>query len=173
MAFWEEFIGDYLLLMSGHHWWPFSAGRYKGLNNDHYLAQKLKADYGGFVVRLTLNFTNIREKYVIVLNHGNGGAVTPGSAVNKRYKIHQGFDADMVVQGHDNTRVVGCHNFMGRDGGWVEKRSVGIGAHEMAYPDSVNDQGYVEKAMMLPKTLGNTMHCFEEFNGKLWVRSWV
>jgi hypothetical protein len=172
VKFYKDFIGDYLAMLSGHHLWVFTRHDLRPMNNDQYLARALKADYLGYINTIVLRFENIGVDYFILANHGQGAGNTPGTSLNKRYRIHQGFDVDMVIQGHDNTRAAGCHNFLTRNG-WCEKRSVCIGAHEMAYPDDINDHGYVEKAVMLPKTLGNAMHLFEEWQGKLRVRSLV
>lgn len=169
----KSFKGDIMFLQSGHHFHEFSRWSiHNGINSDQYIAKQLGCTFAGMVAYIDLVFTAQKYTARIAAYHGNGAGVLPGSGLNRRYRVHEAFsDCDFVYGGHDNQRASAVTGTIRKDRSGIprliERRTVCIGAHEMAYAIGSNADDYVEVALMRPTPLGNTITMFEEFQGKI------
>lgn len=174
IKFCEPFRGDFLGTVHGHHLYNFSGeSEYRKANSDQYICKKLDCDYYGDIGYITLAFPSLKRSLELVIHHGFGSGRTKGYAVTKRIRVFEGFpNADLVLMGHDNTRLVDCANGIYWDGA-QEKRVIGTGSYEKAYRIGQAHNGYVEEALMSPSAIGGTMILFENWEGKLRVRALV
>jgi len=161
-----DFRGDLLFLQSGHHLHQFSRwSEWFGTNSDQYIARLLKCQYGGKVSYFDLAFPKQKASFRFVTAHMNGAGRLPGSGINRRYAVHDGFrDADFVYGGHDNQCAAAVTGGFIKDAtGKVvltERRTVCIGSHEIAYKEGANSDDYVEEALMRPCPVGNVITMF-------------
>lgn len=170
----EPFHGDFLGTVHGHHFFEFSPeSEYRRLNSDQYICHKLKCDYYGDIGYIVLSFPQLKKNIELIVHHGYGSGRTKGSAINKRIRVFEGFPTtDIVLLGHDNTRMVDCANGIYWEGA-QEKRVIGTGSYERAYRLGQVHNGYVETGLMNPSAIGGTMILFEGWEGKLRVRALV
>lgn len=167
------FQGDFLGTVHGHHVYDFSPqSDMRGRNSDEYICKQLKCDYYGDIGFFRMDFEGYRT-FTVIAHHGYGSGRTKGTAILKRIRAFEGFPhADVILMGHDNTRLADCANGIHWEGA-QEKRVIGSGAYEKAYRLGQAHNGYVEEGLMNPSAIGGSAILFEPWEGKLRVRAMV
>jgi len=97
---------DWLGLIDGNHYYPFS----DGTNTTHLLAQYLETVYLGCTSLIKLNITiadGPTFRIAIHPHHGKGGgAQTVGGSLQKVEKMAHAMDASLYIMGHDHQKGV-------------------------------------------------------------------
>lgn len=154
--------GRVLGLLSGHHYYRFTqdrlSGRWVGQPSDAWLAQELRADYWGTGVALVrLTFPH-HQSLDILCYHGSGNAQTPGGRVQKRIRVAEiAPTAQVVITGHDNTRLGYVRSGLDFDRGAITRYVIGAGSFQRAYLEGRLEAGYAERAGYVPADLGMSM----------------
>ena len=152
--------GDFLGLLQGHHFYNFSplAKKLRGLTTDEYLADIMKCDFFGTVAYYRLQFPQVGREIKVLAHHGYGGARTHGAKLAKRMRVLDGFRADIVLMGHDDSKMVNSIQVLDLDGnGELSHHKVYIGAtgsFQKGYQAGEAHGGYAEEMLFSPNDLG-------------------
>lgn len=159
--------GCFLGLLEGHHFMQFmhSDHAWQGATGTQYLAFKLKCEYFGTLANIKLNFPPSGESLEIVAHHGWGSARTSGGRLTKRERFGRDAfpDANIVILGHDHTKIAGVASTLRRDATspdgikYVKHYYIGTGSFLKGYIVGSPKGSYVEASGMPPSDLGVTI----------------
>lgn len=159
--------GCFLGLLEGHHYMQFlhPDNAWLGATNTQFLAFKLKTQYFGTLASIKLSFPPSQESLEIVAHHGWGSARTSGGRLTKRERFGRDAfpDANIVLLGHDHSKVAGVNSTLKRDPTssdgirYVKHYYIGTGSFLKSYQVGSPKGTYVEAGGMAPSDLGVTM----------------
>lgn len=150
---------DFLGLLRGHHVYQYSPlSDHRGMNTDEYLTQKIGCEYFGLVAYYRLQFPQAKKDIKVIAHHGYGSARTPGAKLSKRNRVLEGFKANIILQGHDDAKLINVTNVLDLDDNGeliAEKVCVAAtGSFQKAYLPGDAHGGYAEEQFFSPNDLG-------------------
>ena len=147
--------GKVLGLVEGNHYYQFVGGA----TTDELLCQYTGAGNMGTccILRLSIGLGATRKHSIdIACHHGLGGGRSCGSSINKLQQMSMGFDADIMLQGHDHNRCVDYINRLQLNhvGRLINKKVLlaRTGSFLKGFEEGV--QSYVVDALYPPSDLG-------------------
>jgi hypothetical protein len=163
----EPLTGCFLGLLEGHHYMTFmhSDHAWVGATSTQFLGFKLKTEYFGTLANIKLKFPPSQESLEIVAHHGWGSARTAGGRLTKRERFGRDAfpDANIVMLGHDHTKIAGVASTLRRDSTspdgvkYVKHYYIGTGSFLKGYVLGSPKGSYVEAGGMAPSDLGVTI----------------
>lgn len=167
--------GSWIALVEGHHLWEFSSGG----SSDTYIAERLKATFGGdcCVAHLLFNRpsaihgASVRKD--VWMHHGAGGGARLGAPLTKMEILGAYFNAHVFLMAHTTRRSMATAPFIYWPKPGVQKVAdrlfINCGGWSKSYqPHSVMSGrakgSYAEKAMMNPTALGGITVKFQPFH---------
>lgn len=159
-------------LGQGHHYYDFQYND-RGMTTDQYMAERLEAEYYGFLFLLDFLINGLPFK--VLATHGYGTARTIGARIIKRIRMSETYlNANWYVMGHDNEKFVTSREPFISDGqssdgiDYFKQYFSGVGSFQRGYNIGDARSTYVERAMYPPAALGVVICIIklEERNGR-------